>query len=151
VQADNDADEDEENPSLISHRTLTLYDTLLLIVLRKHFLDRETAGDLRVRIELQQIENLMMPFLPLTASTGSDRKRLNGALDAMKKRKILNVVRGEDDRVEIAPAIRYIVPAEYLERLLGEYRRLADTQAADGDPHDDSTVAARDTEDDEDA
>lgn len=143
-------DNDEENPSLISRRVLTLYDTLLLIVLRKHFLDRETAGDLRIRIDVQQIENLLLPFLPLTMSSSGDRKRLNGALEAMKKRKILSAVRGEDDRVEIAPTIRYVVPAEYLERLLGEYRRLAHAQAAGSDLRDESAGPARDDDGDDD-
>ena len=100
--------------------------TLLLIVLRKHFLDRETAGDLRIRIDMAQIEAMLMPFLPLTGSTSSDRKKLNGAVEAMKRRKILTAVRGEDERVEISPVIRYVVNAEYLEHLLREYRRLAE-------------------------
>jgi hypothetical protein len=94
-------DGEEDQAALISRRTLTVYDTLLLIVLRKHFLDRETAGDIRIRIDMAQIEALLMPFLPLTGSTSSDRKKLNGALDGMKRRKILNAVRGEDERVEI--------------------------------------------------
>lgn len=126
VEAEGSADEEEEDrASLISRRTLTLYDTLLLLVLRQHFLDRETAGDVRIRVDLDQIEALLVPFLPLTASTASARKKLSGAVDGMKKRKILNAVRGEEDRYEIAPVIRYVVKAEYLERLLSEYHRLA--------------------------
>jgi hypothetical protein len=119
-------EEDDETASLISRRTLTVYDTLLLIILRKHFLDRETAGDMRIRIDVAQIEALMTPFLPLSGSTRSDRKKLNGAIEGMKKRKILNAVRGEGERIEISPVIRYVVNVEYLEHLLGEYRRLAD-------------------------
>ena len=106
------------------------HDTLLLLVLRKHFLDRETAGDTRIRMDVAQIEALLMPFLPLTGSTSSDRKKLNGAVDAMKRRKILNAVRGEDERVEISPVIRYVVNTEYLEHLLQEYRRLAEEARA---------------------
>lgn len=123
-------DEEEDVAALISRRTLTVYDTLLLIVLRKHFLDRETAGDIRIRIDMSQIEALLTPFLPLTGSTSSDRKRLNGAVEGMKRRRILNVVRGEDERVEISPIIRYVVNAEYLEHLLDEYRRLAEEARA---------------------
>jgi hypothetical protein len=125
-------EDDDETASLISRRRLTVYDTLLLIILRKHFLDRETAGDVRIRIDVAQIEALMMPFLPLSGSTRSDRKKLNGAIEGMKKRKILNAVRGEDERIEISPVIRYVVNVEYLEHLLGEYRRLADAAAAGG-------------------
>ena len=129
ARTDNEAD-DVDMPTLISRRTLTIYDTLLLIVLRKHFLDRQTAGDIRVRIEIAQIEALLMPFLPLSGSSNSDRKKVNGAVESMKKRKILNAVRGEDERVEISPVIRYVVNAEYLEHLLAEYRRLAEEARA---------------------
>jgi hypothetical protein len=126
AQSGGNDDEEEDAAALISRRTLTVYDTLLLIVLRKNFLDRETAGDIRIRIDVAQIEALLMPFLPLTGSTNSDRKKLNGAVEGMKRRKILNAVRGEDERVEISPVIRYVVNADYLEHLLEEYRRLAE-------------------------
>lgn len=130
AQSGGNDDEEEDAAALISRRTLSVYDTLLLIVLRKHFIDRETAGDIRIRIDVAQIEALLMPFLPLTGSTSGDRKKLNGAVDGMKRRKILNAVRGEDERVEISPVIRYVVNAEYLEHLLEEYRRLAEEARA---------------------
>lgn len=143
AQSGGDDDDDEDVAALISRRTLTVYDTLLLIVLRKHFLDRETAGDVRIRIDMAQIEALLTPFLPLTGSTSSDRKKLNGAVESMKRRRILNAVRGEDERVEISPVIRYVVNAEYLEHLLDEYRRLAEeARAGIATPRRDTDVAA---------
>lgn len=149
LNAQNDGREtDEETPSLISRRTLTVYDTLLLIVLRKYFLDRETAGDLKIRIEVEQIAVLLAPFLPLTGSTSRDRSKLNGALEAMKKRKLLVAVRGEDDRLQISPVIRYVVNAEYLEHLRAEYERLARQTGADDAPE---SAAAAGAEEDDDA
>jgi hypothetical protein len=130
AQAGGSDDDEEDVAALISRRTLTVYDTLMLLVLRKHFLDRETAGDIRIRIDMAQIEALLMPFLPLSGSTSSERKKLNGAVEGMKRRRILNAVRGEDERVEISPVIRYVVNAEYLEHLLEEYRRLAEEAGA---------------------
>lgn len=135
TETDSDATQSEEEaPALISRRLLSLYDTLLLLVLRRHYLDRETAGDSRITIELDQIAERLIPFLPLTASQSQDRKRLNGSIEQMKKRRILAAVRGEADRFEITPVIRYAVSAELLERLLSEYRRMAaeaGTQAPD--------------------
>lgn len=147
AQSGGNDDEEEDAAALISRRTLTVYDTLLLIVLRKHFLDRETAGDIRIRIDVAQIEALLMPFLPLTGSMSSDRKKLNGAVEGMKRRKILNAVRGEDERVEISPVIRYVVNAEYLEHLLEEYRCLAEEARAGietPDRNSDGTAASND-------
>lgn len=143
------SDDDEEDvAALISRRTLTVYDTLLLIVLRKHFLDRETAGDIRIRIDMAQIEALLMPFLPLTGSTSSDRKKLSGAVEGMKRRRIVTAVRSEDERVEISPVIRYVVNAEYLEHLLQEYRRLAEEARAGIETPSRGTDAAAESNDD---
>ena len=150
LNVESEGDNEEDSPSLITRRTLTVYDTLLLIVLRKHFFDRETAGDTRIRVDVTQLEDLMMPFLSLTGSTRSDRRRLNGAVDNMKKRKILNAVRGEDDRLEISPVIRYVVNAEYLEHLLEEYHRLAAEAAGGGENSDAGEEFADDDADDDD-
>ncbi len=118
-------DPEKDISTLISRRPLTLYDTLLLLVLRKHYQEREAAGEQRVMIDSERIENALRPFLPLTQSSRSDRRQLSGALKSMKDRRILSAVRGEEDRFEITPVIRYVVSAEFLERLLEEYRKLA--------------------------
>lgn len=117
--------EEDDAVSLISRRTLSLYDTLLLLVLRKHYQERETSGEQRVIIDFERVESNLSPFLPLTNSTRSDRKKLYAALQKMVVKRILSSVRGSDDRFEITPVIRYVVNAECLENILDEYRRLA--------------------------
>jgi hypothetical protein len=117
--------DDEEPVSLISRRTLSIYDTLLLLVLRKHYQDRETSGEQRIVIDTERVESYLTPFLPLTNSSKSDRKQLNAALQKMVTKKILGPVRGSDDRFEITPVIRYVVNAEFLESMLNEYLKLA--------------------------
>ncbi len=127
---DADDEEEEEIASLISRRTLTLYDTLLLLVLRRHYQEREAAGEQRVIIDIDRIEIALRPFLPLTNFSRSDRRQLKGALEKMKQRRILSAVRGEEERFEITPVIRYVVSAAFLEQMLSEYQKLA--RQADG-------------------
>ncbi|MFU7548289.1 DUF4194 domain-containing protein, partial [Pseudomonas paraeruginosa] len=62
---------------MINKRTLSLYDTLLLLVLRKYYQERETAGEQKIIIDIERIEALMTPFLPLTYSSRSERRTLN--------------------------------------------------------------------------
>ncbi len=119
-------DEDVESVSLITRRALSLYDTLLLLVLRKHFQERETAGEQRVFIDVDRIESRLTPFLPLTNNSRSDRRKLSSSLKNMKDRRLLQSVPGDDERFEITPVIRYVVNAEFLEQLLGEYEVLAE-------------------------
>ncbi len=112
--------------SLITRRTLSLYDTLLLLVLRKHYQDRETAGEQLIVIDQERVASDLSPFLPLTNSSKSDRRKLGPALERMVNKKILKKIRGSKDRYEITPVIRYVVNAEFLEQMLGEYKRLAE-------------------------
>lgn len=119
-------DEDEgESSALIIRRTLSLYDTLLLLVLRKHYQERQTAGEQQIIIDSERIEAMLTPFLPLTNSSRSEGRKLSGAITKMKEKKLLSPVRGEENRWEITPVIRYVVNAEFLERMLAEYQTLA--------------------------
>ena len=120
----NEDGEEEDATSLITRRTLTIYDTLLLLMLRKQYQERETAGEQQVFIDVDWLEEQLMPFTPLTNSERRDKSKLNGALNRMKDRHILAAVRGEEGRLEVTPVIRYVVNAEYLEKMLAEYRDL---------------------------
>jgi len=116
---------DDESVALISKRTLSLYDTLLLLVLRRHYQERESAGEQKITIDLERLESYLTPFLPLTNHAKADRKKLNGAVQKLIQRKVLAAARGAEDRYEITPIIRYVVDGEFLESMLEEYLRLA--------------------------
>ncbi len=141
AQNPEDENDDGESVRLISRRTLTLYDTLLILVLRKYFQDRETQGEHKIIIDIETVEAGMSPFLPLTNSTRSDRKQLVTSLKRMIEKRILVIVRGSEERFEISPLIRHVVSAEFLQHMLNEYQRLADEQSGDeqirDDPQDD--------------
>lgn len=116
--------EPEEPISLIYKRTLTLYDTLILLVLRKHYQDRESAGEQKITIDIERIESYLTPFLPITDHASKDRKKLLARVKEMVKRKVLLIIRGVEDRYEISPIIRYVVSADFLETMLKEYATL---------------------------
>lgn len=123
--SENDNDNTESFVSLITRRTLSLYDTLLLLVLRRHYQEREAAGEQKITVDIERLESYLTPFLPLTNHASADRRKLNGAVKNMKDRKLLAPLRGSDDRFEITPLIRYVVDAAFLETMLAEYQRLA--------------------------
>ena len=126
-QDENSSDEPEEEElfALITRRVLPLYETLVLLVLRKYYQSRELCGEQKIIVDIEKIESDLSPFLPLSNSTGTDRRKLNGALKRMVSSRILSVVRGSQERFEITPVIRYVVSAEFLESMLSEYERLA--------------------------
>ena len=122
---DDDITTPEETTSLITKRTLTLFDTLILLVLRKHYQDRETSGEQKITISIDQLESYLLPFLPITDHASKDSKRLLSRVKEMIKRRILSNITGSEDRYEITPLIRYVVSANFLESMLSEYESLA--------------------------
>ena len=118
-------DDNEDTVSLITRRPLSLYDTLLLLVLRKHFQERETAGEQRIYIDIDRVESRLTPFLPLTNNSRSDRRKLSSALKKLKDKRLIVSVPGDDERFELTPVIRYVVNAEFLQQLLEEYQDMA--------------------------
>lgn len=120
-----DSTDDEHTHSLISKRTLTLYDTLILLMLRKYYQERETSGEQKIIIDIERLSSLLTPFLPLTDHTSRDLKKLSARLKELSRRHLLSSIRGTDDRYEITPLIRYVVSADFLESMLDEYLRLA--------------------------
>lgn len=121
-----EVEENEDSVSLITRRPLSLYDSLLLLILRKHFQERETAGEQRIYIDIDRLESRLTPFLPLTNNSRSDRRKLNSSLKNMKDKRLLQSVPGDDERFEITPVIRYVVNAEFLEQMLEEYQAMAE-------------------------
>ncbi|MCG8612515.1 MAG: DUF4194 domain-containing protein [Pseudomonadales bacterium] len=135
----------DESTTLIPKRTLSLYDTLILLVLRKHYQDRESAGEQKITIDIERLESYLTPFLPITDHASKDRKKLLARVKEMVKRKVLSTIRGAEDRYEITPIIRYVVSASFLESMLAEYTLLAQqtedasvqTNTLDNNPLDD--------------
>ncbi|KZZ10902.1 hypothetical protein A3746_14500 [Oleibacter sp. HI0075] len=135
---DDDGLEDEttdsdESATLIPKRPLSLFDTLILLVLRKHYQNRESAGEQKITIDIERLQSYLTPFLPITDHASKDRKKLLVRVKEMVKRKVLSTIRGEEDRYEITPIIRYVVNAGFLETMLAEYTALAQEQLNETD------------------
>ena len=129
ADAEPDAEEQagtEESTTLITRRALSLYDTLILLVLRKHYQDRESAGEQKITIDVERLESYLAPFLPITDYASKDRRKLLARVKEMVRRKVLSSIRGTEDRYEITPIIRYVVSASFLESMLAEYMQLAE-------------------------
>ncbi|WP_019674153.1 DUF4194 domain-containing protein [Psychrobacter lutiphocae] len=123
--------DDDNTPSLITKRTLSLYDTLILLVLRKYYQEREASGEQKIIIDIERLSSLLTPFLPLTDHASKDQKKLVARLKELSRRHLLTSVRGTDERYEITPLIRYVVNADFLESMLGEYMRLVKETTGD--------------------
>ena len=124
--------EENDVSSLIAPRSLSVLDTLLLLILRKHYQERQTAGEQKVMIDIERIEAQLTPFTALVQHASKDRRRLVSSLKNFVERKLLLSV-SSGERYEITPIIRYVVNAQFLETMLAEYRQLAQVDAGVAD------------------
>ena len=118
-----DEDENEEDTrSLITRRKLTLFDTLVLLALRKHYQERETAGEQKIMVDKERLLAHILPMMQAHERENLDKSKLSGSLRRFAERKILSKVSGDDERFEITPLIRYVVNTTQLDDFIKAYQ-----------------------------
>lgn len=133
-ELDDEMDDEEDVSSLINRKTINIYDSLLLLVLRKYYQERENAGEQQIIIDIDKMEGLLSPFLPLTNYEVKDKKRLVGRINGLlKPHKILQNIRNSEERFEMTPIIRYVVNADMLNAMLSEYEKLLEQAQEDNE------------------
>lgn len=141
--ADYDGDTEEETfPSLISKRTLSLYDTLILLILRKHYQERDRAGEAVIMIDFEKILDELQPFIGLISNENLERKKISARLEEFTKRRLLQKASGTDERYQITPIICYVVNSHFLTELLSAYEAIA--QQTDQQPEELEVVDTKD-------
>lgn len=133
-EIDDEMNDEEDVSSLINRKTINIYDSLLLLILRKYYQERENAGEQQIIIDINKMEGLLSPFLPLTNYEVKDKKRLIGRINGLlKPHKILQNIRNSEERFEITPMIRYVVNADILNAMLSEYEKLLEKSQEDNE------------------
>lgn len=134
-------DDDEDIARLVSAKPLSLYQSYLLLVIRRHYQEREAIGEQHIVLDLERLSQLMIPYLDISNSTKRDSERLTNSLKALVDKKLLIKIKGEDNRYQISPIIRNVVNAEFLEDLLAQYERMLKLEGgfcgSEDDPDDD--------------
>ena len=121
---DDDAD-DENSSMLVRTSRLNLLQSLVLMVLRMYYREREGAGDRHVIIDLENLKDRLRPYWPLLNAESRSDRRFNGAIRKMQDHGILLNVRGKEDRREVSPVIIIALDSEKLGVMVSEYQRLA--------------------------
>lgn len=122
-----------ETPRLLRRMNLTFIDSLLLIHLRRLLLDATERGD-RAAVDKTELGELLLVY---EADKNNDHagfsKRVNSAVEKMKKYGILTAVSSGEDRYEISPALSILFPAEEIKELSRRYAEIASGEALTGD------------------
>jgi hypothetical protein len=124
------------SPTLLRTHPLTFIDSVLLLGLRRRLAEAQAHGQ-RAVVEESDLHAQLSVYAP---TQGTDRagftKKVNAAIEKMKKNSVLQPIRGSDGRHEIAPVLRLLFSAEDVQALGRVYRGLVGGQgngaASDG-------------------
>ena len=117
----------------IRTQPLTLIETALVLYLRRTLLKRD-SGAVRVFVGRDEIEDQLRSYraADISDKRGFDR-RIEAAINKMKRYSVLLSVSGDDDRWEISPVLALVVGADEVAAITDELQRLLHDQGAQGD------------------
>ncbi|TGD72217.1 DUF4194 domain-containing protein [Mangrovimicrobium sediminis] len=119
--------EDTELPhaSLISRKSLSLQDSVILVYLRKFYLAQDIAGVTQPKIDVDTLVAGVKAILPKSNSESIDERRVRSALKNFIDKRFIRKVRGDDDAFQITPVLRYVVTASEMEHIIEQLKKLA--------------------------
>lgn len=123
---DDGVDNDERFVSVIRQtKSLTLFNSLVLIQLRKFYHEKENEGNDVIYIDHETLENAMVPFSKLNVSDRKSAKEVSGAIDLFSRHRLLKKETKGNPRYLIRPLIKYVIPLSYMDEMITMYLEMA--------------------------
>ncbi len=113
--------DDEWRHPLVRKRRLNLEQSLMVAILRKHYLASEQEagiGNINVIVHLDDLLHQLNQFLQASGSDMTDNKRLRNLLEQLKSYNIVSDI-DESEKVKIYPLIVHLLNPENLMSLIG--------------------------------
>lgn len=117
--------EDEWSHPLIRKQRLNLEQSLLIAILRQHFVAHELEagiGDAQAKVHLDDLLPELNSYLGIMGSEAKEMKRLTTLLDQLKGYGIVSET-NDNDQVTIKPLIAHLANPENLKVLLNEFKK----------------------------
>lgn len=111
-------------PILLRTAPLTFIDSLLLLFLRQELTKAEARGE-RAVVAVPDALTWLQAYEPGASTDHAGfEKKVNAAIEKMKKANVLQKLRGSEDRYEVSPALKLLFPAEEIQALTEIYKAL---------------------------
>lgn len=119
-----------ETPTLLRSQPLTFIESVLLLFLRQRLSEAEAQGQ-RGIVDEDEMRVQLAVYEPTqgTDSAGFVR-RVNTAIEKMKKLSVLRTIRGSEDRYVVSPTLKLLFSAEDVQALGTVYRGLLDAESS---------------------
>jgi len=119
-----------EAPILLRRTRLTFLESVLLLYLRQLLAEADVRGERAVVSRSEMVEQLKLYEHSLNTDHAGFERRMNAAIEKVKKNSLLSPIRGTEDRFEIAPTLKLLFSAEEIVALTKIYA--AERTAAPG-------------------
>lgn len=127
---------DLEAPVLLRRMQLTFMDSVLLLYLRLQLTQADAHGE-RATVDTEQIlQSLTVYEHAANTDHAGFNKRIQAAIEKMKKNNILQKLRGSENRFEVSPTLKLLFSAEEVQALTRAYEALAADGGIAGAPDD---------------
>lgn len=134
-------------PVLLRRTRLTFLESALLLFLRHLLAQADVRGEAAVVSREEMLEQMQLYARHASTDSAGFERRINAAIEKVKKNNLLTAIRGSDGRFEISPTLKLLFSAEEVAALTRSYRELASREsvAETGTPHAASEPQARDS------
>ncbi|MCP3988228.1 MAG: DUF4194 domain-containing protein [Actinomycetia bacterium] len=117
---------------LVRRQRLTLAQSLLVALLRRHYVDYERTGSTLAPLKIA-VEDLITELQPYLGDAGSEAEELTRARRLLDQLKDHGIVSGiEEDQVTVRPLICHLADIESLKTLLEHYKNLTNSASLPG-------------------
>lgn len=116
---------DLDAPILLRRTRLTFLESVLLLYLRQLLAQADVRGERAVVSEAEMLEQMQLYERTASTDRAGFEKRVNAAIEKVKRNSLLSAIRGSEGRYEIAPTLKLLFSAEEVTALARRYASLA--------------------------
>ena len=110
-------------------REETYHQSLVYLVIRRHFHDREMAGETQIFIDAEYISAELQKYWNESASGTKDQKKIESCINrAVEDNILIKPKANEGGRYRISPMIKHQLDMDYLQSTLASYQESIDIE-----------------------
>ncbi|WP_420554252.1 DUF4194 domain-containing protein [Neptuniibacter marinus] len=126
--------DDDGNETLVwaRGREETYHQSLVYLVIRRHFHDREMAGETQIFIDAEYISAELQKYWNESASGTKDQKKIENCINrAVEDNILIKPKANEGERYRISPMVKHQLDMDYLQSTLASYQESIDIEIED--------------------
>ncbi|HET8552771.1 MAG TPA: DUF4194 domain-containing protein [Gammaproteobacteria bacterium] len=124
---------DLDAPILLRRTRLTFLESVLMLYLRQLLAEADLRGERAVVSRGEMEQQMQLYERSLNTDHAGFERRVNSAIEKVKKNSLISAIRASEERYEISPTLKLLFGAEEVAALAGIYQAAQAPDAEDAD------------------